>query len=190
MPTVPMLPPPAYDTPDLDAADQLHLDNINRPHLSPNGNPRYECRSHQFSSGGRPRAALIAQVHESEPNCRLSSISRPEEHFNHQFLYDWVFVNKDKFSDEFKEAASNITGSQCMKILRQHWRLPSWISSVHFQTVLELMDSSGTFGKWSLGDHCHMSRWNVGSFAWENRLEDYDWLLRTGSEVGPSSFII
>lgn len=51
-----------------------------------------------------------------------------EDRFNHWAQYDYIFLNDDDFSDEFKEKTQALTSANCKygKIDPDHWHQPDW----------------------------------------------------------------
>ena len=51
---------------------------------------------------GKPRAALISLVRNSELPGLMQSMRQLEYRWNHKYNYPWVFFNDEPFNDEFK----------------------------------------------------------------------------------------
>lgn len=51
---------------------------------------------------GRPKAALISLVRNSELAGIRQSMMQLEHHWNHKYRYPWIFFNDEEFSEEFK----------------------------------------------------------------------------------------
>jgi len=51
-----------------------------------------------------------------------------EDRFNHWARYDYVFLNEEDFSDEFKRYTQSMTKAKCSygKIQPDHWYQPDW----------------------------------------------------------------
>ena len=51
-----------------------------------------------------------------------------EDRFNHWAQYDYVFLNEEEFSDEFKQHTQAMTKANCFygKIAPDHWFQPDW----------------------------------------------------------------
>jgi alpha 1,2-mannosyltransferase len=51
-----------------------------------------------------------------------------EDRFNHWARYDYVFLNEEDFSDEFKQHTQAMTKANCFygKIDPDHWFQPDW----------------------------------------------------------------
>ncbi|CAJ2504916.1 Uu.00g123100.m01.CDS01 [Anthostomella pinea] len=120
----------------------------------------------------RPRAALIALVHNSEINHMVYSIAQLEARFNGRLThqYDWVFFSDEEFTDQFKQAVADVTSSQCYfeVITKEHWSDTSRFDEGR---------SLGVSEAWLHGSH-HMRRWNAGLFAMEKSLANYDYFWR------------
>ncbi|KAI1458687.1 glycosyltransferase family 15 protein [Annulohypoxylon moriforme] len=111
----------------------------------------------------------------------VSSIMQMEARFNKRIIhqYDWVFYNNEEFSENFKEAVSKATYSRCYfeRIKPEHWERPIFVDETRFDVGRQFMGSIGVGKAWLQSYH-HMCRWNAGLFAFEERLQDYDWFWR------------
>jgi alpha 1,2-mannosyltransferase len=58
----------------------------------------------------------------------LDSMRQMEDRFNHWAQYDYVFLNEEDFSDEFKRYTQSMTKAKCSygKIESSHWVQPDW----------------------------------------------------------------
>lgn len=76
--------------------------------LEDNSNNKWQVtRSLWGTSGtrGRPKAALITLVRNSELDGILQSMRQLEYRWNEKYQYPWVFFNDEPFSEEFKVCA-------------------------------------------------------------------------------------
>lgn len=57
------------------------------------------------------------------------SIKSVEDRFNSKFNYDWVFLNDEEFTDEFKNVTSAlVSGTTKYGVIpKEHWSFPDWI---------------------------------------------------------------
>ncbi|KAF7536817.1 hypothetical protein G7054_g4213 [Neopestalotiopsis clavispora] len=135
---------------------------------------------------GRPKAALIALVRNSERDGMVHSILQVEARFNSRKMhkYDWVLFNDEPFSDDFKSAVTNATSSTVYfeQIKAEHWEIPKWIDESRFNVGREFQGGIGVGKAWLKSYH-KMCRWNSGLFALEDRLLGYDWYWRVEPDV-------
>lgn len=109
----------------------------------------------------------------------IQSIRRVEDRFNRKFNYDWVFLNDEPFSEEFKELTSAIVSGKTKYglIPPEHWGYPAWIDQEKAALTREQMKKD----KIIYGDsesYRHMCRFESG-FFWRNPLlDEYDWYWR------------
>ncbi|KAJ9647887.1 hypothetical protein H2199_001663 [Coniosporium tulheliwenetii] len=156
--------------------------------LEKNGNNRHAVgsRGHFRSVGGRgrPRAALISLVRNSELEGIVQSMRQLEYHWNHKYNYPWIFFNDEPFSDEFKQATQNLTSARCYYevVPKEHWSMPSWIDEGRFMNSLEYLGAIGVGKGWMIS-YRHMCRWNSGFFYKHPRLLELDFYWRVEPDV-------
>jgi alpha 1,2-mannosyltransferase len=107
------------------------------------------------------------------------SIRRIEDRFNHKFKYDWVFLNDENFSDEFKEVTTALVSGNTKygKIPTEHWSFPEFIDQEKAAKTREDMKEK----KVIYGDstsYRHMCRYESGFFFRHPLMLDYDWYWR------------
>lgn len=58
----------------------------------------------------------------------IDSMRQMEDRFNHWARYDYVFLNDEDFTDDFKLHTQAMTKSKCSygKIDPEHWNQPDW----------------------------------------------------------------
>lgn len=58
----------------------------------------------------------------------MQSIKQMEDRFNYWAKYDYVFLNEEEFSEEFKTLTQNVisTTGHYGKIEHDHWFQPDW----------------------------------------------------------------
>lgn len=146
---------------------------INEAALSASPTPGHVTSEH----GQVPRAAFVSLVHESDLPAILTSICDLEATFNKQHQHEWVFFSTEPLGEEFRRRTSNATGATCLYevIPREDWSVRGWApggghtsSKGHEQdATLDGQDTSGL-----------VYHWNLGSFAQQQRMMDYDWFWR------------
>ena len=160
---------------------------------------------------GKPKAALISLVRNSELEGIVQSMTQLEWRWNRKYNYPWVFFNDEEFSEEFKvrspplllsniclaldesdadckiyhqAATSNLTSAPCYYevVPEAHWSLPDWIDEGRFMNSLEYLGAIGVGKGWMIS-YRHMCRWNSGFFYKHPRLLEFDWYWRVEPDV-------
>lgn len=127
----------------------------------------------------RVKATFVTLARNSELYDLIKSIRRVEDRFNRKFNYDWVFLNDEPFTDEFKDLTSAIVSgkSKYGLIPKEHWSYPEWIDMDKAAESRKKMKAANII----YGDsesYRHMCRFESG-FFWQNPLMDeYDWYWR------------
>lgn len=125
------------------------------------------------------KATFVTLARNSELYDLIKSIRRVEDRFNRKFHYDWVFLNDEEFTDEFKSLTSAIVSGEAKYglIPKEHWSYPDWIDLEKAKKSREDMKKANII----YGDsesYRHMCRFESG-FFWRNPLlDDYDWYWR------------
>ena len=59
----------------------------------------------------------------------IKAVRGVEDRFNRKFNYDWVFLNDEEFTQEFKDLTSSIVSGKTKygKIPKEHWSYPDWV---------------------------------------------------------------
>ncbi|VVT52963.1 uncharacterized protein SAPINGB_P003335 [Magnusiomyces paraingens] len=110
----------------------------------------------------------------------VNSIRLIEDRFNHQFHYDWVFLNDEDFTPEFIEVTTNFVSGKTHygKIPKEHWSIPSSIDLNKAKTSWEQMQDQGVLYGGS-ESYRHMCRYESG-FFWRHPILDqfkYYWRI-------------
>ncbi|CCF58449.1 hypothetical protein KAFR_0E02970 [Kazachstania africana CBS 2517] len=134
------------------------------------------------NKGKRPKACYVTLVRNSELNSMLNSIRKVEQRFNKQFKYDWIFLNDEPFTDEFKNAVQAEISSTVKfgLIPTEHWSLPEWIdesraTEARFKMAHIIYGGSESYR--------HMCRFQSGFFWRHPLLDDYDWYWRVEPDI-------
>jgi alpha 1,2-mannosyltransferase len=117
---------------------------------------------------GRPRAALISLVRNSELEGIIQSMKQLEDRWNRKYQvsqsqdsgcgktcsdkmqYPWIFFNDEPFTDEFKTTTQNLTNATCFYeiVPKEQWVLPEWIDEDRFMNSLEYLGTIGVGKGW------------------------------------------
>lgn len=140
--------------------------------------------AHDEAGSGRVKAAFVSLARNREAHALAASILQIERRFNHAFNYDWVFLNDEPFTDEFK----NITGSVISGnakyglIPKEHWSYPDFIDQGRAAQAREDLKEIWYGGSES---YRHMCRYESGFFFRHPLMLEYDyyWRVEPGIEL-------
>ncbi|KAK6455862.1 glycolipid 2-alpha-mannosyltransferase [Scheffersomyces xylosifermentans] len=125
------------------------------------------------------KATFVTLARNKELYDLIKAIRGVEDRFNRKFHYDWVFLNDEPFTQEFKDLTSAIVSgkSKYGTIPKEHWSYPDWIDKEKAAESRRKMKEE----KIIYGDsesYRHMCRFESG-FFWQNELlDEYDWYWR------------
>ncbi|RXK38641.1 alpha 1,2-mannosyltransferase [Tremella mesenterica] len=114
----------------------------------------------------------------------LESMKQMEDRFNHWAKYDYVFLNEEDFTDEFKRYTQALTSSNCFygKIDPSHWFQPDWIDEDKARKArAEMVRKKVIYGH--SVPYRNMCRFNSGFFFRHPLLEKYDYYWRIEPSV-------
>lgn len=112
----------------------------------------------------------------------LQTMRDIEDRFNNKYHYDWVFLNDEDFSADFKKETSRLASgvTKYGKIPKEHWSIPSYVDEEKAeQARIDMKDII-------YGDslpYRHMCRFNSGFFYKHPLLKDYDYYWRVDHDV-------
>lgn len=114
----------------------------------------------------------------------LDSMRQMEDRFNHWAKYDYVFLNEEDFSDEFKRYTQSMTKAKCYygKIDPEHWYQPEWIDEDKASKAREEMIRKKVIYGHSV-PYRNMCRFNSGFFFRHPLLANYDYYWRIEPSV-------
>ncbi|CCK68075.1 alpha-1,2-mannosyltransferase KRE2 KNAG_0A03960 [Huiozyma naganishii CBS 8797] len=129
------------------------------------------------NKGKRPKACFVTLVRNSELNGLLSSIRIVEQRFNAKFKYDWIFLNDEPFSEEFKKRVQEEVSSTVKfgLIPKEHWSYPDYIDQSKAADTRAKMADIIYGGSES---YRHMCRYQSGFFWRHPLLDEYSWYWR------------
>ena len=129
--------------------------------------------------GERERAAFVTLARNKDLFGLVATIKSVEDRFNSKFQYDWVFLNDEDFSDEFKKTmVALISGEVKFGIVpREHWGFPSWIDQERAAKTRKDMDEQKIIYGGS-ESYRNMCRFESGFFWRHPLLDDYDYYWR------------
>lgn len=94
----------------------------------------------------KEKAVIWSMARNSDLESMLSSIGYVEIRFNSQFHYDWVFVNDEEFTQEFKEKVSKAVSGKAIfdQISEKFWKIPDWVDKDRLQQQMKEMEAAKT----------------------------------------------
>jgi alpha 1,2-mannosyltransferase len=113
-----------------------------------------------------------------------NSIQQAEDRFNKRYNYDWVFLNDEDFTDEFKNVTTSLVSGNAHygKIPKEHWSEPEWINQTLADAKRQQMSDDGVGYGGSLS-YRHMCRFESGFFFRHPLMEQYDYYWRVEPDV-------
>lgn len=132
----------------------------------------------------RANATFVTLARNSDLWAVVGSIREVEDRFNHKYHYDWVFLNDDDFTDEFKKVVSSFHSGKTSfgKIPKEHWSYPEWIDQEKAALVREDMAQRQIIYGFS-ESYRHMCRFESG-FFWRNpALDPYRYYWRVEPHI-------
>jgi len=114
----------------------------------------------------------------------ISSMKQMEDRFNKEFLYPWVFLNEEPFSDEFKRRTREVTDAPVSYglIPRDHWYQPDSIDEEKATAAREQMVKNNVIYGGSV-PYRNMCRYNSGFFFRHELLQNYRYYWRVEPNV-------
>ena len=114
------------------------------------------------------------------------SIRQVEDRFNHNYHYDWVFLNDKPFDAQFKRVTSALASGRTRygEIPRAHWSFPDFIDQERAKKTREDMRERKVIYGDSIS-YRHMCRFESGFFFRQPLLEEYEyyWRVEPGIEL-------
>ena len=135
-------------------------------------------------TGDKEKACFVTLARNSDLYGLLRAIQSVEDRFNSKFQYDWVFLNDDEFSDEFKRLTSSLVSGETKYGLvpKEHWSYPDFIDQEKAAECRKKMTEDGIIYGWS-ESYRFMCRYESGLFFRHPLMDDYDWYWRVEPDV-------
>ncbi|WVQ74575.1 hypothetical protein IAR50_004176 [Cryptococcus sp. DSM 104548] len=127
----------------------------------------------------RAKAAFVILSRNSDLWDILDSMRQMEDRFNHWARYDYVFLNDDDFTDEFKRYTQSLTKAKCHygKVDAEDWNQPSWIDEEKATAAREkLVEAKVIYG--DSVPYRNMCRFYSGYFYRHPLMANYDYYWR------------
>ncbi|BGP38241.1 alpha-1,2-mannosyltransferase ktr1 [Rhodotorula kratochvilovae] len=131
-------------------------------------------------------ATFVMLARNSDVWGALESMRGIEDRFNRRYHYDWVFLNDEPFSDEFKRHTSGIASGKTKYGLvpREHWgdKFPEWINETRANEAIREMGTKPIPYGGSV-PYRRMCRFQSGFFFRHELLRDYKYYWRVEPDV-------
>ncbi|CCH59308.1 hypothetical protein TBLA_0B04730 [Henningerozyma blattae CBS 6284] len=181
----------------------IFYDPISWFNFSKNSNPSRSCKpyvrptdyifpeldvlqnvTHPIDDCEHERAALVTLVRNSDLANMLHTIENIESHFNNRYHYDWVFLNDDDFTEDFRKETSEAVSGKTFygKIPKEYWSIPEWIDPEAYQSCIDQMVSDNIIYGGST-TYRHMCRFQSGLIYRHPLLKQYDYSWRIDSDI-------
>lgn len=132
----------------------------------------------------RENATIVMLVRNQELEGALNSMRSLEDHFNHEYHYDYTFLNDVPFTEEFKRSTTAMASgkTQYGLIPEADWNRPQWIDEDKFaRCIKKMVDEDVMYGEST--SYRNMCRFNSGFFFRQKLLDSYDYYLRIEPDV-------
>ena len=138
----------------------------------------------KYISTDRVNATFVTLARNSDVWEMAKSIRTVEDRFNHNYHYDWVFLNDKPFDDEFKKVTSAlVSGNTHYGVIpKEHWSYPEWIDQDKAKKVRQEMGEK----KIIYGDsesYRHMCRYESGFFFRHPLMMNYEYYWRVEPSI-------
>lgn len=129
-------------------------------------------------------ATIMTLCREEDLGDILGTIRNLEDRFNKDYHYDWVFLNNEEFSAEFKEQVTRFTSGRTRfgVIPKEHWSYPSFIDQEKAKEERQKMEDDGVIYAGS-ESYRHMCRFNSGFFYKHPIMMEYKYYWRVEPHV-------
>ncbi|KAJ3918930.1 glycosyltransferase family 15 protein [Lentinula edodes] len=136
------------------------------------------------SAWRRQNATLVFLARNSDLRDVLTSMSNLERRFNHNYLYPWVFLNDEEFTNEFKGRVLLETNAPVYfgLIPKEHWVQPAWIDEDKAEESRKRLKGQNIiYGDSS--SYRNMCRFNSGYFFQHPLLQQFKYYWRVEPNV-------
>ncbi|KXS94954.1 hypothetical protein AC579_7014 [Pseudocercospora musae] len=125
-------------------------------------------------------ATFVSLVRNGELEGMLDSIHDVETRFNHNYHYDWVFLNDDTFTEEFKIATTAATSGRVSygKINHEQWSYPAGLNMSLVEQSKYDMGLREDIPYGNSSSYRHMCRYQSGFFYRHPLVLEYEWYWR------------
>lgn len=134
--------------------------------------------------GKRENATMVTLARNKDLYSLVTSVRHVEDRFNKNYHYDWVFLNDEPFSEEFKAVMTAlVSGTAKFGVIpTEHWSFPDWIDQDKAAQVRQQMKEDEIIYGDSIS-YRHMCRYESGFFWRHELLNDYAWYWRVEPDI-------
>jgi alpha 1,2-mannosyltransferase len=134
--------------------------------------------------GDRVNATFVTLARNTDIWEIARSIRQVEDRFNRNYNYDWVFLNDNPFSDDFKKITTSLVSGKTHYglISKEHWSFPSWIDEKKAAAVREDMRQRKIIYGDSIS-YRHMCRFESGFFFRHPLMMQFEYYWRVEPSV-------
>ena len=134
--------------------------------------------------GPRMNATFVTLARNSDIWELARSIRHVEDRFNEKYHYDWVFLNNEEFSEEFKQVTTNLVSGKTHYglIPVDHWSFPEFIDQEKAAAVREEMKNRKIIYGDSIS-YRHMCRYESGFFFRHELMNKFEWYWRVEPSI-------
>lgn len=135
-------------------------------------------------AGEKIKATFVSLARNNDLYSLLGSIRQVEDRFNGKYHYDWVFLNDEEFTEEFKEVTSSIVSGKTSYglIPKEQWSYPDWIDQEKAALAREKMVEKKVIYGGSV-PYRHMCRYESGFFWRHPLLDEYEYYWRVEPDI-------
>ncbi|CCE65512.1 hypothetical protein TPHA_0L01590 [Tetrapisispora phaffii CBS 4417] len=139
---------------------------------------------HPEDDGIREKAAMVTLVTNSNLYELTKAIRHVEDRFNNRYHYDWVFLNDEEFTDEFKKVTSALVSGKTKYglIPTEQWSLPNSIDRDIMRKNMKIMQDKEVLYADSV-PYRNMCRYHSGFFWRHPILDDYEFYWRVDHDI-------
>ncbi|KAM9893177.1 hypothetical protein OXX79_004471 [Metschnikowia pulcherrima] len=132
----------------------------------------------------RVKATFVTLARNSDLSGLSQSIAHVEDRFNKNYHYDWVFLNEEPFSEDFKKGVSELVSGNVKfgLVPTEHWSYPAWIDREKAALAREEMVRKNVMYGGS-ESYRHMCRFESGFFFRHELLADYEYYWRVEPDI-------
>lgn len=142
-----------------------------------------EIKSPKYT-GKKEKATFVTLARNSDLYSLLPAVKSVEDRFNHKFQYDWVFLNDEEFTDEFRRVTTAMISGKTKYglIPKEHWDFPPNIDKDKAaETRMQMKQDQIIYGD-SI-PYRFMCRYESGLFYRHPLMDDYDWYWRVEPDI-------
>lgn len=135
-------------------------------------------------SAGKVKATFVTLARNSDLSGLTQSIGFIEDKFNRKYHYDWVFLNDEPFTEDFKLAIKALVSGTAKfgLIPKEHWSYPAWIDQEKAALSREEMVAKKVIYGGS-ESYRHMCRFESGFFFRHELLAEYEYYWRVEPDI-------